>query len=100
MSNTLSVTGSTRLSWSLTDAQAVGSVVRTVDSRGSRTITHGTGPNQATVAYSNTHSVSGATTRALPFSTLTVNSFGSTGTLAVSTVKEVLVNTLRWNLVT
>jgi hypothetical protein len=92
MANTLSVTGSSRLSWSLTDAQAVGSAVRTVDERSSRTITHGTGPNQATVAYTNTHTVAASSTLSLAFGSISTSSFGSTGTLAVTTVKEMLVS--------
>ena len=91
MSNSLAASGSTRLSWTLTNTQSVGSVTRTAEVRTSRTITNGTGPDQATVGYTNTHIVTGATTISFPFAGIEYDSFGSTGIVAFTDIREVLV---------
>lgn len=91
MSNSLSATGATRLSWTLTATQTVGSVKREAESRVARTITNGTGVNQANVGYAQTHTVTGGTTVDLDLTGITHNAFGSTGVVAFTTVKEVLM---------
>jgi hypothetical protein len=91
MSNSLTASGSTRLNWTLTATQSVGTVTRSAEVRTSRTISHGTGPDQATVGYTNTHIVTGASTLTFPFSGIEYNSFGSTGLVAFTDVREILV---------
>jgi hypothetical protein len=91
MSNSLTASGSTRLSWTLTSTQSVGSTTRTAEIRTSRTITNGTGADQATVGYSNTHTVTGTATVEFDFAGIEYDSFGSTGIVAFSDIREILV---------
>ena len=51
MANSLSVAGNTRISWSLSDADAQPQVSMSAQRSSARAITNGTGPNQATVAF-------------------------------------------------
>jgi hypothetical protein len=92
MANTLSVSGNTRLAWTLSESQGVGSVSRSVEQRSSRSIANGTGPNQANVAITDTVSVTGTNTRNLDVAAYATNAFGFPGQAFFSTVREVLVS--------
>jgi hypothetical protein len=92
MANTLSVSGNNRLAWTLSESQGVGSVSRSVEQRSSRSITNGTGPNQANVAITDTVSVTGTSTTNIDLAEYVDKSFGYDGVLSFSTIKEVLVN--------
>lgn len=88
MANTLSVSGSTRVSWSLSD----GSGSSKSDAQASsRSISSGTGPNQANVAWSETFATTGVGSVTWGTLSLPVSAFGPTGTARVTTLKEVLV---------
>lgn len=91
MANTLTVSGNTRLAWVLSETQAVGSVSKSVEQRSSRSIANGTGPSQASIAFSTTESVTGTNTRNLDVSAYQVNAFEFPGQAFFSTVREVLV---------
>jgi hypothetical protein len=91
MANSLAASGSTRLSWTLTDTQSVGTVSRGATISTSRTITNGSGADQANAGYTNTHIVTGATTLEFDLTGIEYNSFGSTGLVAFTAVKEILV---------
>ena len=92
MANTLSVSGNTRLAWTLSETQAVGSVSKSVEQRSSRSITNGTGPSQANVAITDTVSVTGTSTTQVDLAAYVDNSFGYDGNLVFTVLKEVVVN--------
>jgi hypothetical protein len=92
MANTLSVSGATRLSWALSETQNVGSIGKSADQRSSRSISNGTGPNQANVAITDTVSVTGTSTTSIDLAYYYDKSFGYDGLLTFTTIKEVLVN--------
>jgi hypothetical protein len=92
MANTLSVSGNTRLAWVLSENQNVGSVSKSVEQRSSRSITNGTGPNQANVAFTDTVSVTGTSTTQIDLAEYIDNSFGYDGNLVFTVLKEVVVN--------
>jgi hypothetical protein len=91
MPNVLVVTGNTRLTWSLSDQQAIGPVGRSAEQKSGRSITHGTGPNQANVAYTNTFSIAGMDDIELDLGLMDVSAFGFGGLLSISKVKELLI---------
>ena len=88
MANTLSVAGATRVAWSLADD---GGSSRSDTQSSSRSITTGTGPNQANVAWSYSFATTGVGSASWSVSALPVSAFGPTGSATVTTIKEVLV---------
>ena len=92
MANTLTVSGNTRLAWVLSETQAVGSVSKSVEQRSSRSIANGTGPGQASVAFSTTESVTGTNTRNLNVYSYPAQAFGFGGLTSFTSVRELLVN--------
>lgn len=87
MPNTLSVAGSARLSWSLSD----GTSSQSKEVSTLRSISNGTGPNQATVAWYERVTATGVGfSRAL--GTLPVDVLGITGTASVTNVRELVVS--------
>lgn len=92
MANTLSAISRTRLAWNLSEPQNVGSVSKSVETVIAQTISHGTGPNQATVALTNTFSVTGTSTTQIDLGYYYERSFGYDGLLTFSTLKEAVIN--------
>lgn len=92
MANTLSVSGATRLSWVLSETQNVGTISKAAEQQFSRSISDGTGPNQANVATTDTVSVTGTSTTSIDLAEYLDKSFGYDGVLTFTTLKEVLVN--------
>ena len=88
MANTLSVAGATRVAWSLSDG--VGTSKSDTQSS-SRSITTGTGPNEANVAWSYAFSTTGIGSSSWSVAALPVSAFGPTGSASVTAIKEVLV---------
>ncbi len=88
MANTLSVAGATRVAWSLADD---GGSSKSDTQSSSRSITTGTGPNQANVAWSETFATTGIGSVTWGTLSLPVSAFGPTGSAQVTTLKEVLV---------
>jgi hypothetical protein len=91
MPNSLTVAGSTRLSWTLTDSQTNSSVTRSGSESATRAITNGTGPQQANVVWGGLVTVAPSQTTGVVFASMPVSAFGPTGTATVTTVKEILV---------
>jgi hypothetical protein len=89
MANTLSVAGATRVAWSLSDG--VGSSKSDTQSS-SRSITTGTGPNQANVAFSETISTATMGSASFDVSLVDVNAFGFSGYASFTKIKEVFVS--------
>lgn len=88
MPNTLSVAGATRVAWSLADSDGAS---KSDTQSSSRSITTGTGPNQANVAWSYPFSTTGIGSASWSVSALPVSAFGPTGSASVTAIKEVLV---------
>jgi hypothetical protein len=91
MANVLVVTGNTRVTWSLSDPQTDSPVSRSAEQKSSRSITNGTGPNQANVAHTQTYRTTGLNSVSLDPSIVSVTAFGIEGYAAFSTVKELLL---------
>lgn len=89
MANTLSVAGATRVAWSLSDG--VGTSKSDTQSS-SRSITTGTGPNEANFAWSETFSTTGVGGVAWDVSHLPVSAFGFVGLGGLTKIKEILVS--------
>lgn len=92
MANELAVTGNTRLTWSLTEAQVTSTVSRSAEQKSSRNITHGTGANQANVAWSERYITTGLGGVVISSSSFPVSSFGYIGYAAFYRVKEALLS--------
>ena len=91
MANSLSVAGSTRLAWALSNADSAASQSAGTEQRTTRDIANGTGPNQANVAHSQRITCTGSGA-SLSIGGLEIQAFGVTGILAIGTLKELLVN--------
>lgn len=90
MANSLSVAGNTSVSWSLSDDAGNS---KSDSQRSTRSITTGTGPNQANVAWSETWTTTGSGSASWPAAALPVSSFGvSSAAAGVSVMKELLVS--------
>lgn len=91
MANDLTVSGATRLSWSLTGSDTNSSASVVGDHPTRRSIANGTGPGQANVATTRriTCTGSGNTTT---LATIPFTPFGSTGSASLTTVRELLVS--------
>ena len=88
MPNTLTVTGNTRLTWSLTD----GENSRSDERKSGRSISSGTGPGKANFAYYETVALAtGSATTTVSGSSLSVSAYGFPGNAVCTKVKEVLV---------
>lgn len=91
MPTTLSVAGTTRLAWSLSDDQSTITFSGAGEARSSRTISNGTGPGQATIAASK--SLTGTQAGfSVSLTGITSSVLGGTQTANVSTVRELLVS--------
>lgn len=90
MPTSLSVAGTTRLAWSLSDPQSVASYSASGEERSSRSISDGTGVGQANVAASKT--ITGTQAGfSLSLTGVTGSVLGATQTANVTTVRELLV---------
>lgn len=88
MPNTLTVTGNTRLTWSLTD----GENSRADERKSGRSISNGTGPGKANFAHYETVSIATpSSTTTLSGNSLGVFAYGFQGNGVCEKVKEVLV---------
>ena len=88
MANTLSASSLTSVSWSLSDANGTS---RSGSRSYSRSISHGTGPNQANVAWSETFSTTGLGSASWTTSQVPVYSFGFAGSGGFTVLKELYV---------
>ena len=90
MPTALTVAGTTRLAWSLSDPQSVASYSASGEERSSRSVSNGTGVGEANVAASKT--ITGTQAGfSLSLTGITGSVLGATQTANVSTVRELLV---------
>lgn len=92
MANELAITGNTRLTWSLTDTQPIGSVTRSAEQKSSRSVSNGTGPNEANCAWSAQYTITGVGSLSLNAASLAMPSFGYSGNASLTQIKEVLLS--------
>lgn len=92
MATSLSVSGNTRLAWSLTDSQTKVSFAGSSESLANRSITNGTGVNQATVAFSRSLTITGTNSSSINVNAATVSSFDYTGKAVFTNIREMLVS--------
>lgn len=92
---TLSLTGNSRLSWSLADAQTIGTAGRTAEIKTSRTVENGTGAGQANAAWVNRVTIASGQVYSLELRNLGETVFGFAGKVVLTKLKEIIcvVNT-------
>jgi hypothetical protein len=88
---TLTLTGNTRLTFSLADTQLVGSVTGNVEVRSTQTVTNGTGAGQANVAWATEVTLAAGQVYSLDLTNLLASAFGYVGKVAVTTLRDVIV---------
>jgi uncharacterized protein YfiM (DUF2279 family) len=95
MATTLSVSGASRTSFSLSDEPAIGSVAEGAELSTNRTIDNGTGTGQANAAWRNRVTIAAGQVYSLDLTALGATVFGFGGQVSLTKLKEVyvLVNT-------
>lgn len=91
MATTLTVTGNSRVSYSLTEAPVIGSVAESAELRTSRTVENGTGENQANAAWRNRVTIPAGQVYSLDLKNLGATVFGFAGSVSFTKLKEVMV---------
>lgn len=92
MATALAVSGNTRLAWSLSDPQSPTSYTASAQQQSSRTISNGTGANQANVAFSTSLTITGTNSAAISLNSASVSSFGYSGKAVFTNIREMLVS--------
>jgi hypothetical protein len=95
MATSLSVSGASRTSYSLSDDPAIGSVSEGAELSTNRTIDNGTGSGQANAAWRNRVTIAAGQVYSLDLTALGATVFGFGGQVSLTKLKEVfvLVNT-------
>jgi hypothetical protein len=88
---TITLTGISRITFSVTDAQTVGSVTGDVEVRSTQTVANGTGSGQANVAWATEVTLAAGQAYSFDLTNLSASAFGYVGKIAVATLKDVLV---------
>jgi len=88
----LTVSGNTRLAWSLSDTQTTAKFSGSAERLTNRSITNGTGVNQATVAFSRSLTITGTNNATIALDNATVTSFDYSGKIAFTNIREQLVS--------
>jgi hypothetical protein len=88
---TLTLTGNTRLTFSLADTQLVGSVTGDVEVRATQTVANGTGSGQANVAWATEVTLAAGQVYSLDLTNLSASAFGYQGKVSVTTLRDVIV---------
>jgi hypothetical protein len=91
MATTLTVTGNSRVSYSLTESPVIGSVSESAELRTTRAIENGTGENQANVAWRNRVTIPAGQAYSLDLTNLGATVFGFAGRVTMTKLKEVMV---------
>ena len=88
---TLSLTGNTRLTFSLADTQLVGSVTGEVEVRAAQTVANGTAAGQANVAWATRVTLEANQVYSFDLTNLPASAFGYVGKINVTTLRDVIV---------
>jgi hypothetical protein len=96
---TLSLTGNSRLTWSLSDSPVIGTVGKSAEIKTSRTVANGTGAGEANVAWVNRVTIASGQVYSLELRNLGDTVFGFAGKITMTTLKELfcVVNTTTAN---
>jgi len=95
MATSLSVTGNSRCTYSLSDSPTIGSIGESVEIKTSRTVANGTGAGEANVAWRNRVTITAGQAYSLDLLNLGATVFGFGGKVVINTLKEffLVVNT-------
>lgn len=88
---TLTLTGNTRLTFSLSESQLVGSVTGDVEVRVTQSVSNGTAAGQANVAWATKVTLPAGQVYSLDLTNLSASAFGYVGKIAVSTLRDVMI---------
>jgi hypothetical protein len=88
---TLSLTGNSRLTFSLADTQLVGSVTGEVEVRSTQTVANGTAAGQANVAWATQVTLAAGQAYSFDLTNLPASAFGYVGKINVTTLRDVIV---------
>jgi len=88
---TLTLTGNSRLTFSLADTQLVGSVTGDVEVRSTQTVTNGTAAGQANVAWATKVTLAAGQAYSFDLTNLPASAFGYVGKINVTTLRDVIV---------
>lgn len=91
MPTELTVSGNSRVSYSLTEDPVIGAVSESAELRTSRNIGNGTGENQANVAWRNRVTIAAGQVYSLDLRNLGATVFGFAGRVTMTKLKEVMV---------
>lgn len=91
MATTLSVSGNSRLTWSLSDDPVIGSLGESAELRLTRAVENGTGSGQANVAWRNRVTIAAGQVYGIQLDNLGASAFGFAGKIAITTLKEFLL---------
>lgn len=91
MPTSLALTTNARLSYTWSDDPAIGSLAESVELKTARTITNGTGANQANVAWRDRVTIPAGQSYALDLRDLGATAFGFAGRVTLATLKEFFV---------
>jgi hypothetical protein len=88
---TLSLSTNARLSYSWSDSPTIGSLAESVEIKTARTITNGTGADEANVAWRDRVTIPAGQSYALNLRDLSATAFGFGGRVTLATLKEFFV---------
>jgi hypothetical protein len=91
MATTLTVSGSARTTYSLSDAPALGSAAESVELRVTRTVDNGTGSGQANAAWRNRVTIAAGQVYSFDLTDLGATVFGFGGSVSLTKLKELFV---------
>ena len=91
MATSIDVSTNSRMTWTLSDTPAIGSIAETAELKISRTIANGTGSGQANVAWRNRVTIAPGQTYSMDLDNLGSTAFGLGGKVVVSTLKDFCV---------
>lgn len=91
MATTLTVTGNSRITYTLSEVPVIGSVSESAELRTSRNVENGTGTNQANVAWRNRVTIPSGQAYSLDLANLGATVFGFAGRVTMTKLKEVMV---------
>jgi len=91
MPTVLTVSGNSRVSYSLTESPVIGSVSESAELRTARSIENGTGENQANVAWRNRVTIAAGQVYSFDLTNLGATVFGFAGRVTMTKLKELMV---------
>lgn len=91
MATTLTLTGNSRLSYSLSDSPVIGSLAEAAELKTTRSVSNGTGSGQANVAWRDRVTIASNQAWSADLLNLGTTAFGFVGKVSITTLKELMV---------